>query len=449
MLVRGIRAGPTGDAEFSNYGCDVREVSVIRDQNMTVRIEAPHLAHHHPPVATALASSDRAPWRKRSFASASADAASPGTAAPPCRLRRSRAKARAWAIPSERQFAGPGTGVGQTTGCELPRDHPADSRIRPYRRVPGSRPTGNGLSGSRWHGAGDRRDRRIGEEWPALGRGYRCGRARRAIGWNSRLCSRSLAGRARALASRAAVPSGAGARPGASSSVPEAHHCAPFHRPLHHGATKCCRTHRGRKWSALRPICGDQRGRSGCMVRVDHPRVLLCRPRHPGGADLVADRADRGRGCGDDCFVSLYATGDWRSGPTSCGRDEGFGLAAFCPAFGGGSGPSLGGCECEGWEGASQRQPDPPLNSSIPCVWRSWWGAKRRRSPGSSASWCSCSLAPLADQASPARGAGDHAEQRSEGHGPQTHSAAAQSFGLQIAGGSSRPSPLPIRHQIM
>jgi hypothetical protein len=49
-------------------------------------------------------------------------------------------------------------------------------------------------------------------------------------------------------------------------------------------------------------------------------------PRHPRGADVVADRADHPRARGDDCFVSVPTTGTRRSRPTSRRGHRSFGL---------------------------------------------------------------------------------------------------------------------------
>ena len=70
-------------------------------------------------------------------------------------------------------------------------------------------------------------------------------------------------------------------------------------------------------------------------------------------------------------------------------------------------------CECPSWRWISGSGM-PSCNSSTACAWRSWWGAKRRRTPASSASWCSCEPGGAGRPRVPARGSGDHAEQRAD-----------------------------------
>src|SRR3954447_19018189 len=47
-------------------------------------------------------------------------------------------------------------------------------------------------------------------------------------------------------------------------------------------------------------------------------------------------------------------------------------------------------------------------------AWRSWCGAKRRRTPASAAVWRSCSRAAPCDQARPPGPSGENAEQRAD-----------------------------------
>ena len=64
----------------------------------------------------------------------------------------------------------------------------------------------------------------------------------------------------------------------------------------------------------------------------------------------------------------------------------------------------------------------PSRNSSTACAWRSWWGAKRRRTPTSSATWCSCEPGSAGRPGVPARRSGDHAEQRTDRQRPRSDS---------------------------
>src|SRR3954454_14697485 len=60
----------------------------------------------------------------------------------------------------------------------------------------------------------------------------------------------------------------------------------------------------------------------------------------------------------------------------------------------------------------------PSWASSIAWAWRSWCGAKRRRTPARAASRRSMARAGAGCHGAPARGAVDHAEQGADGHGP-------------------------------
>jgi hypothetical protein len=69
-------------------------------------------------------------------------------------------------------------------------------------------------------------------------------------------------------------------------------------------------------------------------------------------------------------------------------------------------------CKCHGWRWISGSG-IPSRNSSTACAWRSWWGAKRRRTPASTATWCSWTLAAGRPGVPDSR-SGDHAEQRAD-----------------------------------